>query len=84
MATCGASRRIGRPPGGGARAKKANSGVAEKAFETNARSAPFSLLSGESAPVLFKGLTNTDAMGFRTVHPIRVSNFIQTAATYCA
>jgi hypothetical protein len=29
------------PPGGGARAKKANSGVAEKAFETNSRSAPF-------------------------------------------
>ena len=29
------------PSGGGARAKKANSGVAEKAFMTNCRSAPF-------------------------------------------
>ena len=44
-------------------AKKANSGVAEQAFETNCRSAPF-LLFGESAPVLFlKRLTNTVALG---------------------
>jgi hypothetical protein len=44
-------------------AKKANSGVAEQAFETNCRSAPF-LLFGESAPVLFlERLTNTDAWG---------------------
>ncbi len=61
-------------------AKKANSEVAEQAFETNCRSAPF-LLFGESAPVLFLDrLTNTDAWGFRTVTQFRVSNSIQTAA----
>ena len=55
-----------RPTGwaaGGVPAKKANSGVAEPAFETNCRSAPF-LFLGESAPVLFlKCLTNTVALG---------------------
>ena len=44
-------------------AKKANSGIAEPAFETNCRSAPV-LFLGESAPVLFlKCLTNTVALG---------------------
>jgi hypothetical protein len=44
-------------------AKKANSGVAEKAFVTNCRSAPF-LFLGESAPVLFlERLTNTGPWG---------------------
>ena len=60
-------------------AKKANPGVAEKAFETNCRSAPF-LFLGESAPVLFRRLTNMDGMGFRTVTRSRVSSFIQTTA----
>jgi hypothetical protein len=65
------------PPGGRARAKKANSGVAEKALVTNARSAPFfSVIWRECAGSVPE--TNEDGDGVPHRHPIRVSNFVQS------
>ena len=68
------------PPGGRARAKKANSGVAEKALVTNARSAPFfSVIWRECAGSVPE--TNEDGCnGVPHRHPIRVSNFVQSGA----
>jgi hypothetical protein len=68
------------PPGGRARAKKANSGVAEKALVTNARSAPFfSVIWRECAGSVPE--TNEDGCnGVPHRHPIRVSNFVKSGA----
>ena len=70
------------PPGGRARAKKANSGVAEKALVTNARSAPFlSVIWREVAG----SVPETNEHGCNGVphrQPSRGRNFVQFVANY--